>query len=60
VYCFEALQQVSAEMIQLRGAIGMTWEHMAHRYFERGHGAAMLVGPPAGHVARIAATVVDR
>jgi alkylation response protein AidB-like acyl-CoA dehydrogenase len=60
VYCFEALQQVSAEMIQLRGAIGMTWEHMAHRYFKRGHGAAMLVGPPAGHVARIAATVVDR
>jgi len=38
----------------------MTWEHMAHRYFKRGHGAAMLVGPPTGHVARIAATVVDR
>jgi hypothetical protein len=38
----------------------MTWEHMAHRYFKRGHGAPMLVGSPAGHVARIAATVVDR
>jgi alkylation response protein AidB-like acyl-CoA dehydrogenase len=60
VYCSEALQQVSAEMIQLHGAIGMTWEHMAHRYFKRGHGAAMLFGAPAGHVARIAAAVVDR
>ena len=59
VYCSEALQQVSAEMIQLHGAIGMTWEHLAHRYFKRGHGAAMLFGAP-GHVARIAAAVVDR
>jgi alkylation response protein AidB-like acyl-CoA dehydrogenase len=58
-YCSEALQQVSAEMIQLHGAIGMTWEHGAHRYFKRGHGAAMLFGTPASHVARIAAAVVD-
>jgi alkylation response protein AidB-like acyl-CoA dehydrogenase len=47
-------------MIQLHGAIGMTWEHQAHRYFKRGHGAAMLLGAPAGHVDRIAAAVVDR
>jgi alkylation response protein AidB-like acyl-CoA dehydrogenase len=59
-YCSEALRQVSAEMIQLHGAIGMTWEHQAHRYFKRGHGAAMLLGAPAGHVDRIAAAVVDR
>jgi alkylation response protein AidB-like acyl-CoA dehydrogenase len=59
-YCSEALEQVSAEMIQLHGAIGMTWEHVAHRYFKRGRGAAMLFGPPASHVARIAAAVVDR
>jgi len=58
-YCSEALQQVSAEMIQLHGAIGMTWEHEAHRYFKRGHSAAMLLGAPASHVARIAAAVVD-
>ena len=58
-YCSEALQQVSAEMIQLHGAIGMTWEHVAHRYFKRAHGAAMLFGPPAAHVARVAAAVVD-
>ena len=57
-YCSEVLQQVSAEMIQLHGAIGMTWEHPAHRYFKRGHGAAMLLGSPADHVARVAAAVV--
>ena len=58
-YCSEALQQVSAEMIQLHGAIGMTWEHSAHRYFKRAHGAAMLLGAPSGHVARVAAAVID-
>ncbi len=58
-YCSEALQQVSAEMIQLHGAIGMTWEHSAHRYFKRGHGGAMLLGAPSGHVARVAAAVID-
>jgi alkylation response protein AidB-like acyl-CoA dehydrogenase len=58
-YCSEALQHVSAEMIQLHGAIGMTWEHSAHRYFKRGHGAAMLFGAPPGHVDRVAAAVVD-
>jgi len=58
-YCSEALQQVSAEMIQLHGAIGMTWEHQAHRYFKRAHGAAMLLGTPASHTGRIAAAVID-
>lgn len=58
-YCSEALQQVSGEMIQLHGAIGMTWEHQAHRYLKRGHGAAMLLGTPASHTSRVAAAVVD-
>jgi alkylation response protein AidB-like acyl-CoA dehydrogenase len=58
-YCSEALQRVSAEMIQLHGAIGMTWEHQAHRYFKRAHGAAMLLGTPASHTDRIAAAVID-
>ncbi len=46
-------------MIQLHGAIGMTWEHAAHRYFKRGHGAALLLGAPSGHISRVAAAVVD-
>jgi alkylation response protein AidB-like acyl-CoA dehydrogenase len=58
-YCSEALERVASEMIQLHGAIGMTWEHVAHRYFKRGHGAAFLLGAPAGHIARIAGAVVD-
>jgi alkylation response protein AidB-like acyl-CoA dehydrogenase len=58
-YCSEALQQVTAEMLQMHGAIGMTWEHDAHRYFKRAHGAAMLLGTPAAHVARVAAALID-
>jgi len=51
---------VSAETIQLHGAIGITWEHDAHRYLKRAHGAAQLFGRPSEHVARIAAGVIDR
>jgi len=58
-YCSEALATVAGEMIQLHGAIGITWEHDAHRYFKRGHGSAQLFGPPSAHLARIAAAVLD-
>jgi alkylation response protein AidB-like acyl-CoA dehydrogenase len=58
-YCSEALTRVAGEMIQLHGAIGITWEHDAHRYFKRAHGAAHLFGRPSEHVARIAAAVID-
>jgi alkylation response protein AidB-like acyl-CoA dehydrogenase len=59
VYCSETLQQVAAETIQLHGAIGITWEHDAHRYLKRAHAAAQLFGQPAEHVARIAAAIID-
>ncbi len=58
-YCSEALQQVTAEMLQLHGAIAMTWEHDAHRFFKRAFGDAQLLGRPAEHVERIAAAVLD-
>jgi alkylation response protein AidB-like acyl-CoA dehydrogenase len=58
-YCSEALARVAAEMIQLHGAIGITWEHDAHRYFKRAHGSAHLFGRPSEHIARIAAAVID-
>jgi alkylation response protein AidB-like acyl-CoA dehydrogenase len=58
-YCSEALLEVSAEMLQLHGAIAMTWEHVAHRYFKRAHGGARLLGSPSEHVARVAAEVID-
>jgi alkylation response protein AidB-like acyl-CoA dehydrogenase len=47
-------------MIQLHGAIGISWEHAAHRYFKRAHGSAQLLGRPAEHYGRIAAEVIDR
>jgi alkylation response protein AidB-like acyl-CoA dehydrogenase len=58
-YCAEALTAAAGEMIQLHGAIGVTWEHDAHRYLKRAHAAAQLFGPPAEHVARIAAALLD-
>ena len=55
VYCSEALTQVAGQMIQLHGAIGITWEHPAHRYFKRAHGGRYLLGSPDRHLAVIAA-----
>ncbi|MEU9320056.1 acyl-CoA dehydrogenase family protein [Streptomyces sp. NPDC048295] len=53
--CSEAFSAVAGEMIQLHGGIGITWEHDAHRYFKRAHGAGELFGPPSRHRARLAA-----
>jgi alkylation response protein AidB-like acyl-CoA dehydrogenase len=59
VACSEAFERVAAEMIQLHGGIGITWEHDAHVFFKRAHGAAHLFGHPREHVHRLAAMVVD-
>jgi alkylation response protein AidB-like acyl-CoA dehydrogenase len=59
-HCSEVLSKVAAEMIQLHGAIGITWEYDAHRYFKRAHGAGQLFGSPSAHLARIAEAVLDR
>ncbi|MGC9378820.1 acyl-CoA dehydrogenase family protein [Streptomyces sp. MH13] len=53
--CSEAFSAVAGETIQLHGGIGITWEHDAHRYFKRAHGAGELFGAPARHRARLAA-----
>jgi alkylation response protein AidB-like acyl-CoA dehydrogenase len=60
VYCAEALMRTAAEMIQLHGAIGITWEHPAHCYLKRAHGGLHLFGTPAQHAAAIAASLIDR
>ncbi len=59
VYCCEAAMRTAAEMIQLHGAIGITWEHPAHRYLKRAHGALQLFGGSAQHTAAIAASLID-
>ena len=46
-------------MIQLHGAIGITWEHDAHRYLKRAHGGRHLLGSPARHLTAIAASLVE-
>ncbi|MFC9253727.1 acyl-CoA dehydrogenase family protein [Amycolatopsis thailandensis] len=53
VHCSEALATVAGEMIQLHGGIAITWEHPAHRYFKRAHGAARLFGAPDEHLRRV-------
>jgi alkylation response protein AidB-like acyl-CoA dehydrogenase len=60
VYCSQALTAAASEMIQLHGAIGITWEHPAHRYLKRAHGSRYLFGAPARHLATIAAILIDR
>ncbi|HEX4089528.1 MAG TPA: acyl-CoA dehydrogenase family protein [Trebonia sp.] len=59
VYCSEALTRTASEMIQLHGAIGVTWEHQAHRYLKRAHGGRYLFGSPAGHLSAIAGRLID-
>ena len=59
VYCSEVLTQAASEMIQLHGAIGVTWEHQAHRYLKRAHGGRYLFGSPAKYLAAIAASLID-
>jgi alkylation response protein AidB-like acyl-CoA dehydrogenase len=48
-WCSEMFSAVAAEMIQLHGGIGITWEHEAHRYFKRAHLTAQLLGAPRDH-----------
>ncbi|MEV5970818.1 acyl-CoA dehydrogenase family protein [Streptomyces sp. NPDC051921] len=50
----EAYAWVAAETVQLHGGIGITWEHAAHEHLKRAHGAAALLGAPAGYRSRIA------
>ncbi len=58
VHCSEAFLKVAAEMIQIHGGIGITWEHDAHRFFKRAHGSAELLGHPRTHVGRLAVHVL--
>ena len=46
-YCVDVFWHVAAEMIQLHGGIGFTWEHEAHRYLKRAKTSQLLHGTPA-------------
>jgi alkylation response protein AidB-like acyl-CoA dehydrogenase len=45
LHCSRTFFQVAAEMIQLHGGIGFTWEHEAHLYFKRAKATQLLLGP---------------
>ena len=51
----QALSFCAANMIQLHGGIGFTWEHDAHLYFKRARASATLFGAPERYEDRIAA-----
>jgi alkylation response protein AidB-like acyl-CoA dehydrogenase len=44
LHCSRTFLQVAAEMIQLHGGIGFTWEHEAHLYFKRAKATQLLLG----------------
>jgi acyl-CoA dehydrogenase len=46
-YCADVFWHVAAEMIQLHGGIGFTWEHEAHRYLKRAKTTQLMLGSPA-------------
>ena len=42
--CADATYRIAAEMIQMHGGIGFTWEHDAHLYFKRALTTRLLLG----------------
>jgi alkylation response protein AidB-like acyl-CoA dehydrogenase len=46
-YCADVFFHAAAEMIQLHGGIGFTWEHHAHRYLRRAKSTQLLHGTPS-------------
>jgi alkylation response protein AidB-like acyl-CoA dehydrogenase len=46
-YCADVFWHVAAEMIQLHGGIGFTWEHPAHQYLKRAKTTQLMLGSPA-------------
>jgi alkylation response protein AidB-like acyl-CoA dehydrogenase len=53
LHCSRTFLQVAAEMIQLHGGIGVTWEHEAHLYFKRAKSTQLLLGSVSGLRAEI-------
>ena len=47
LHCTNVFWQAAAEMVQLHGGIGFTWEHEAHRYLKRAKTSQLLLGSPS-------------
>jgi alkylation response protein AidB-like acyl-CoA dehydrogenase len=55
----EAAVVATEAAIQVLGGIGMTWEHLAHRYYKRALASRTYAGTPAEHRATVAAALLD-
>jgi alkylation response protein AidB-like acyl-CoA dehydrogenase len=53
-YASEVFFHVTAEMIQMHGGIGFTWEHDAHLYFKRAKSSELFLGDAPYHRERLA------
>lgn len=53
-FCGDTAFYCAAEMIQLHGGIGITWEHDAHLFFKRGRAIKGMLGTSEQHRAKIA------
>jgi len=56
-YCSEAYYHCAAEMIQIFGGVGFTWEYDPHLYFKRARASESLLGTPAWHRERVARAI---
>lgn len=50
----------AADMVQLHGGIGFTWEHSAHLHFKRAKSLELMGGSHEEHRELVAQTVLDR
>jgi alkylation response protein AidB-like acyl-CoA dehydrogenase len=56
-YASDTYFHVTAEMIQMHGGIGFTWEHDAHLYFKRAKSSELFLGDASYHRERLAARI---
>ncbi|HEX6872363.1 MAG TPA: acyl-CoA dehydrogenase family protein [Micromonosporaceae bacterium] len=56
-FCAPVAVKAAEECVQLHGGIGFTWEHPAHHYLKRAKSAALALGTPDQHRARLAGLV---
>ena len=58
VFSTKSYFETAADMVQLHGGIGFTWEHAAHLHFKRAKSLELLGGTHADHRAAIADVVL--
>jgi alkylation response protein AidB-like acyl-CoA dehydrogenase len=56
-HCAPVAVKAAEECVQMHGGIGFTWEHPAHLYLKRAKSAAIALGTPDWHRARLAELV---